>query len=158
MDEISFTIVGNPKAQKRHRTYTKGKGGRPLPFARNVDPSKEDKADMLAQIMQYRPDAPWTGPVQVIVSWVFTRPKNHFRTGKHAGKLRSDAPICCDKKPDIDNLEKALLDALNGVFWLDDAQVAGVVKTKTYSDLPERPRTEVTLRKLERARKDQCET
>ncbi len=148
MNEISFVIYGNPKSQKRHRTYTRGKGGRLLPFARNVDPSKTDKADMLAQIIQHKPSEPWTGPVQLLVSWVFARPKSHFRTGKHAGELRPDAPICCDKKPDIDNLEKMLLDAMSGVFFLDDAQVASVVKTKTYGDLPERPRTEVRVMQI----------
>jgi len=150
MEEINFTILGNPKAQKRHRTYTKGKGGRPLPFTRNVDPSKDDKADMLAQIMQYRPVAPWMGPVQIRVSWVICRPRSHYRTGKHAGELRPDAPVCCDKKPDVDNYLKALLDCMNGVFFLDDSQIAHVVATKVYSDPPERPRTDIVLRKLER--------
>ena len=147
--EITFTILGDPKAQQRHRTYTRGRGGKLLPFALQVDPSKTDKADVLAQIVQHRPESPWSGPVQLVVEWVFARPKSHFRTGKHAGELRPDAPIFCDKRPDIDNLEKMLLDAMNGVFFLDDGQIAGVVATKTYSELPERPRTEVTLRRLE---------
>jgi len=148
MNEISFVIYGDPKAQKRHRTYTRGKGGRLLPFARQVDPSKTDKADMLAQMLQHKPSEPWTGPVQIVVAWVLGRPKSHYRTGKYADELRDNAPICCDKKPDVDNYLKALLDCMSGVFFLDDCQIAGVVATKTYSDLPERPRTEITLRRL----------
>jgi Holliday junction resolvase RusA-like endonuclease len=35
-------------------------------------------------------------------------------------------------RPDIDNLEKAVLDALKGVAWKDDTQVARVVKEKTW--------------------------
>jgi Holliday junction resolvase RusA-like endonuclease len=44
--------------------------------------------------------------------------------------LAADAPRL--PRPDIDNLEKAVLDALNGVAWKDDTQVARVVKEKTY--------------------------
>lgn len=146
--EIQFTILGNPKAQKRHRTYTRGKGGKLLPFARNVDPSKTDKADMLAQIMQYNPGAPWTGPVELRVTWFIPRPRSHYRTGKNAGILRDDAPRYCGKKPDIDNYLKALLDCMNGVFFLDDCQVARVTAFKVYEDPPEQPRTFVTLVQL----------
>lgn len=146
--EIQFTILGNPKAQKRHRTYTRGKGGKLLPFARNVDPSKTDKADMLAQIMQYAPKAPWTGPVRMMVMWYIPRPQSHYRTGKYAGYLRDDAPIYCDKKPDIDNYMKALLDCMNGVFFMDDCQVVRIDATKMYVDLNGRPGTNVVMSQL----------
>jgi Holliday junction resolvase RusA-like endonuclease len=38
--------------------------------------------------------------------------------------------------PDIDKLERALLDAMTGIIFNDDAQVAMVVKSKIYSDTP----------------------
>jgi Holliday junction resolvase RusA-like endonuclease len=145
---ITFEILGNPKAQQRHRTYTKGKDGRPLPFARNVDPSATDKDDLLAQIMQHRPEVPWAGPVSLTVYWFLPRPRSHYHTGKHAGELRPDAPVHCATKPDIDNLEKLLTDAMNGVFYQDDAQIVRVIKDKLYCPAAERPRTEVTLEKL----------
>lgn len=44
--------------------------------------------------------------------------------------LAADAPQWPRK--DIDNLEKAVLDALNGVAWHDDSQVVRVVKSKSY--------------------------
>jgi Holliday junction resolvase RusA-like endonuclease len=37
------------------------------------------------------------------------------------------------KKPDIDNLTKAILDALNGIAWNDDAQVAQITAKKVWS-------------------------
>lgn len=149
MTEIQFTIHGNPKFQKRHRTYTRGKGGKPLPFARQVDPSMTDKADMLAQIAQYRPETPWDGPIGLWVVWVVLRPASHFRTGKHASELRPDAPMWCAKKPDVDNYLKALLDCMSGMFFLDDAQVVFVQACKQYSPLPQFPRTDVILQRLQ---------
>jgi Holliday junction resolvase RusA-like endonuclease len=37
-------------------------------------------------------------------------------------------------KPDIDNLEKSVLDGLNGICWLDDSQVVKTQCEKIYSD------------------------
>jgi Holliday junction resolvase RusA-like endonuclease len=39
-------------------------------------------------------------------------------------------------KPDIDNIEKAIFDGLNGVVWKDDVQVTDVIKKKRYADTP----------------------
>ncbi len=144
--EITFTILGDPKAQKRHRTYTKGKGGRPLPFARQVDPSATDKADFLAQCRQYAPEAPLTGPLKLTVAFAFPRPKSHYRTGKHAGELRTDRPVWHIKKPDEDNCLKMVKDAMNRVFYRDDSQVCFAVVRKFYTDLT--PFTVVQLEEL----------
>ena len=39
-------------------------------------------------------------------------------------------------KPDVDNVEKAVFDAINGVVWRDDVVVVDVVKRKRYSAHP----------------------
>ena len=39
-------------------------------------------------------------------------------------------------RPDVDNLAKQVLDALNGVLWLDDAQVVDLHERKIYSANP----------------------
>ena len=39
-------------------------------------------------------------------------------------------------KPDLDNVVKAVLDALNGVAYKDDARVVGLHSQKIYSDNP----------------------
>lgn len=38
------------------------------------------------------------------------------------------------KKPDIDNMAKAIMDALNGVAWEDDAGIAQLHVSKVYAD------------------------
>lgn len=40
------------------------------------------------------------------------------------------------KKPDIDNVEKAVFDGMNGVVWVDDVQVVNVSKSKRYGVTP----------------------
>lgn len=44
--------------------------------------------------------------------------------------------------PDIDNLQKSLLDALNGIVWDDDAKITHIEAWKFYS---EKPRTEIEV-------------
>lgn len=39
-------------------------------------------------------------------------------------------------KPDSDNVEKAVKDALNGIAWLDDAQVVQDTKQKIFGERP----------------------
>lgn len=47
-----------------------------------------------------------------------------------------------DKKPDIDNLQKSILDSLNGIVWDDDAKITHIEAWKFYS---EDPRTEIEI-------------
>ena len=46
------------------------------------------------------------------------------------------------KKPDSDNVLKAICDSLNGIAYRDDAQVVDCIVRKLYSDAP---RVEVTI-------------
>ena len=46
------------------------------------------------------------------------------------------------KKPDIDNIVKNILDALNVMAWADDAQVVSLIVSKVWSD---NPRVEVVV-------------
>jgi Holliday junction resolvase RusA-like endonuclease len=64
----------------------------------------------------------------------FPRPKSHYGTGRNAGKLKATAPTHNDGKPDRDNLDKAILDAMTGIgFMRDDKQVvAGEAPEKLY--------------------------
>lgn len=133
---IHFTVSGNPQALKRHRTVTKGRGGKPLPFPMQYDPSKNDKADFLAKCMRYKPETPLEEPLSVILLFSFARPNSHFGTGRNSGILKSSASAYHVKRPDLDNLVKFVLDALNGIFWKDDTYICRIETAKNYSEKP----------------------
>lgn len=53
------------------------------------------------------------------------------------------------KRPDLDNIEKAVMDALQSVAFRNDSQVCEVDKKKWYSRMP---RLEILIKDLEEAR------
>jgi Holliday junction resolvase RusA-like endonuclease len=72
--------------------------------------------------------APWTGPVMVEIVAIYPVPASWSRSRKEAAVAGATRP----GKPDIDNIVKNVLDALNGVLWVDDAQVAHLLAAKRY--------------------------
>lgn len=95
------------------------------------------RQDVVAAAESAITEAGWltaSGPVEVEINFWMPRPRYHFRTGARAHLLRDNAPSFVDKKPDIDKLARATLDALTTSAVLrDDAQVARLVLTKTYA-------------------------
>lgn len=137
--EKQIVVYGDPKAQKRHRSTRAGK------FIRQYDPSSKDKEDFLLIIQKERPHEPIKGAIMLEVSFYSARPKSHYKTGKNAGLLREDAPVMNAHKPDIDNLLKFIMDAMNGVFYKDDGQIVTIIVNKFYSP---NPRTEIGISEL----------
>lgn len=70
---------------------------------------------------------PVQGPVRVDVTAVFGLPAS-----KHRKRSPEVNQTPCTKRPDIDNVVKAVLDAGNGILWGDDAQVWKLDITKVY--------------------------
>ena len=127
---IEFVVLGNPKALKRHRTYRRG------PKLIQVDPSKRDKDDFLILAHKNAPKKPIDGAISLSLALHFPRPKSHYRTGKFAKELKATAPHYHTSRPDGSNCLKFVEDALNGVYWVDDAKIAHAVFMKIYSDEP----------------------
>lgn len=65
-----------------------------------------------------------TGAVTLEVALYFPRPK------ALQWKTKPWTPLRHTKKPDLDNVLKALKDALKGITWADDAQVARLAAEK----------------------------
>lgn len=68
-------------------------------------------------------------PVRMSIDFLFRRPKGHY--GKKG--LLPSAPKYMTTKPDIDKLERAVLDALTGVVYNDDSQVVSITSRKDYT-------------------------
>lgn len=138
MSELNIVVLGNPQAQKRHRSFRTGKG------IRSYDPSKDDKSNFIAQLIAQIPRdfKPIAGMIQVYITYTLKRPKNHYRTGKNAGMLKDSAPYYHTKKPDLDNLNKLVLDAGSGILWVDDSLICCLSSRKHYG---ETPKTEIRI-------------
>ena len=71
--------------------------------------------------------------IRIIIEAVFAVPKSdskQTRADKLAGKVKPRV------KPDADNIAKAVLDALNGFAYYDDAQVTRLEVNKVYGETP----------------------
>ena len=120
---IAFSVPGDPVPQPRPRVSTRGG------FARAYVP-KQHAVHAYRQAVAAAAREAGAGvhgePVEVVIDLVFGRPKSHLRKNG----LAKDAPVT--PRPDLDNCAKAVLDALNGVAWEDDAQVQRLVVSKSY--------------------------
>ena len=124
---ISLDLYGNPIPQARARHVSAGK------FTRTYDPLSKEKELCRWQLKsQYRNEA-ITAPVAVFVTFFMPIPKSASGIKKRQmlhGKIRHI------KKPDVDNLQKFVLDCMNKLVIEDDSQVVEITARKIYSDKP----------------------
>lgn len=73
------------------------------------------------------------GPIRVTITAVYQIPGSASKADKIAMILGKVRPT---RKPDADNIGKAVLDALNGVAYQDDKAVVDVRVVKIYGDRP----------------------
>jgi Holliday junction resolvase RusA-like endonuclease len=104
------------------------------------------------EVQAARGGTTYSGPVRVDLLFMMPRPKDHYRTGKYADQLKPGAPFYHTVKPDIDKLERAILDALTmGGAYTDDARVAMVTKSKLYANHGTPTGVSITIRSIENA-------
>lgn len=117
----SFTVPGEPVSWARSGQRKNPKTGKVIFF------TAAKSGNYRAQIQKRAEDAGvplFEAAVTVTIEAVFTRPKTSYRKSIPRGREP------CTKRPDADNIGKQVLDALNGVAWLDDRQVARLAVTK----------------------------
>lgn len=74
------------------------------------------------------------GPVEVSIQAIFP-PLKKMPTWQRK-LLGGETFVPKHTKPDVDNIAKLVMDALNGVAWVDDAQVCRLVIRKSYDHTP----------------------
>lgn len=92
--------------------------------------------------VQHGKTEPTKNPVAVRVRFYTPIPKATSNKARERMAAGLEVPA---KKPDIDNLLKAVLDALNGKAYQDDNQIVDILAEKRYSD---EPRTEVFISEI----------
>lgn len=117
-----FLLIDPPKttAQMQKIAMVNGK-------PRIYKPSKvlEARNILIKHLRPFKPKETIQGPVELKVTWLFPRGKNH----KH-----NEWKVT---KPDTDNLQKMLKDCMTQLgFWNDDAQVVKETCEKRWSNEP----------------------
>jgi Holliday junction resolvase RusA-like endonuclease len=133
-----MVIPGEPCAQGRPRFARRGK------FVVAFDPAKSRNWKATAQALMQTAmgtAAPMQGPLSVDVAATFTCPKGDHRKTPRPRRWHA-------KRPDAENVVKAVLDAATGVLWLDDSQVARLVVVKAIGAQGEAPRVWLRVRPI----------
>lgn len=145
-EPVEFFVPGQPVGKGRHRTATRDRFGRQLAKPRNYTPEKTVAYEALVglmgrQAMRSRPLI--AGPVSMDLIIGFEIPKSYSKAKQAAALAGTLYPAV---RPDISNITKACEDGLNGVVWVDDAQIVTASIRKIYLRLPG---VSVTIRELE---------
>ena len=127
---VMYTVYGEPVGKGRPRFARRGA------FTHAYTPEKtktyEDEIRMIAKAAMGSSEVLET-PVTVAI---------YIRVGIPASfskQKRKDALagiLKPTKKPDLDNIAKCFLDAMNDIVYLDDKQVVNLHVTKVYAETP----------------------
>ena len=144
---IFFVVPATSVAQPRARATTiTGKDGVKHARVYNKKHPVDHFKACVAQAanLVYPKGPPLEGPLLVMVRFVLPR------ASKRCGWKRKPMIECWSDRSfcDVDNLLKALLDALNGQLWRDDRQVSWAPPIKLEASGSEKPRAEVLVVQL----------
>lgn len=119
MELLDFTPVGKgrPRFSRNGHAYTPG------------STRDYESAIRTAWVLQ-NGAKPHAGAVVVSCEFCFAVPVSWSKKRRESALAGGEMV----KKPDCDNLIKAVLDALNGVAYFDDCQVQAVAATKCYAE------------------------
>jgi Holliday junction resolvase RusA-like endonuclease len=139
---ITFTVHGLPAPQgsKRAIVNPHTKKVALLESSARVAPWRSDVRDAAIDALTLAYDglpSPLPGPVAVELAFRFPRPQAHYlpvNSRRSRRALQPSAPIWPAGKPDLDKLARAVLDALTGLVWVDDAQVVDLGLRKRFAD------------------------
>ena len=107
-----------PRTTAQTKRVVVGKNGKQRRY--EGESLKDAHAKLRAHITPHKPDEPLTGPVRLVVKWMFLD-KQHVH--EHGAWKTT--------RPDTDNLQKMLKDVMTGCsFWKDDAQVVSEIAEK----------------------------
>jgi len=119
MEEKYFVIYITPEAKSRPR-FT-NRGGHVIAYTDSK--TRQYENSIKEAVRKYAPFKPFDGSIEIETVFYKKKPKSY---PKRITKWTVS--------PDLDNMQKALWDAFNGIFWKDDAQVISSISSKMYSD------------------------
>ena len=145
---IEFTVPAVPVAQPRGRATASGGRARIYSHTTNNNNTTGDsrphpivafKATVRMAASEAYTGPPLLGPLRVDVLAVFPRHSDKIWKRKPMPRYRHV------EKPDRDNLDKAVLDALKGITWRDDCQICDGRIQKWRASGDEQPHVVITI-------------
>jgi len=129
---VRFFVPGTPKPQGSKKAFYNPRLKRAM-VVEGSDKLKPWRDSVTSVAMQHRADKIDNGePVRVVMIFALKRPKQHFTSIGALSKKGRENPRPC-KKPDIDKLERGILDALTDITFGDDCDVCEVAKMKAWT-------------------------
>ena len=125
---LAFELPGEPRGKGRPRFSSRGGFVKTYTDAKTRDYETRIR-EAAAKAMAAAGLEPTDRPVSVRIVMASCPPISWSKKRRLAALLGQELP----KKPDLDNVAKCVLDALNNVVYQDDVQVWRLVVTKLYA-------------------------
>lgn len=127
---ISFYVEGIPRPQGSKKAFMVPGMKHPTLVESAGEPLKQWRKSVASVAAEQGRKI--EGPVCVQLVFFFPRAKSHFGTGRNAEVLKPSAPTHHTKRPDVDKVTRAVLDALTDVVIEDDSCVVMLTAIKDY--------------------------
>lgn len=139
---VEFSVPGQPVAKGRARSVPVMRNGKAVtnangrPVVQHHTPEKTVIFENLVKLAATKAMAgkpPIEGPVEL---WLDINLQIPSSWSKKRQQLAAAGQVAATKKPDADNVLKAIKDGMNGIVWVDDAQAVEYRISKRYSTAP----------------------
>lgn len=128
---LSITVLGDPVPKGRPR-FSRTSTGHVRTYTPQKTTEYESRVALAAQGTPLL-----SSPLCISINFYIKRPK----------ALKGDSPIPHTKRPDLDNLVKAVLDGLKA-YMTDDALVCSLSAAKFYCAPNQQPHTSISITSL----------
>jgi Holliday junction resolvase RusA-like endonuclease len=137
MEQYQFSFSIEPRPKGRHRSFVRNNRMMHIP-----DPDTKAFEGSIKTIAQFKWGAKelLLGPIRMTILFKLSKPGK----GKKGSKMEHPAVT-----PDLDNLIKAVTDALNKIVFNDDAQICELSAKKIYVE--KNPGIEIWLEEYKRS-------
>jgi Holliday junction resolvase RusA-like endonuclease len=130
MISIMFTIYGHPVAKGRPRFSTRGKF--PVAYTPEKTKTYESEVGMMAKAAMGASQA-LEGALEAFIYVTFPVPASYSK--KRTEDCLNDTEKHT-KRPDLDNVVKAVIDGMSEIVFLNDSQITSIHATKVYGEIP----------------------
>ena len=129
MIQIMFTVYGEPVAKGRPRFSTRGKF--PVAYTPEKTKTYESEVGMMAKVAMGASEA-FKGALEAFIYVTFPIPPSYSK--KRAEACLNDSEKHT-KRPDLDNVVKAVIDGMDKIVFDNDSQITSIHATKVYGQV-----------------------